>query len=261
MRRFRFNQILLPTLATVVLIAIWQVATEWLGIPSYLIPSPLKVLSALQSGLIQGTLWPHIWATFSAFLLGYLAGCIGALALAAIISEVSWLEQATYPLIVAFQAIPKVALAPVIIVWFGFGIESKIVMVGLICFFPCFLNALVGLKSHNHNLVDLYRAFGASRRQIFLSVKLPSAATTIFAGLEISVVLALLGVVMSELVASRAGLGHVIAAAGADFNVAMMFACIIILSVMGVLAAMLIAAVRRRVVFWERAGASSLTNR
>jgi NitT/TauT family transport system permease protein len=252
MRRFRFSRVLLPALATILLIAIWQVSTGLFDIPSYLIPSPLKVLAALHSGLIKGTLWPHVWATFSAFVLGYLAGCLGALLLATIISEVSWLEQAVYPLIVAFQAIPKVALAPVIIVWFGFGIESKIVMVGLICFFPCFLNALVGLKSHNENLVDLYRAFGAGRRQIFLNVKLPSAATTIFAGLEISVVLALLGVVMSELVASRAGLGHVIAAAGADFNVAMMFACIIILSIMGVLATMLIGAIRRQVVFWER---------
>jgi NitT/TauT family transport system permease protein len=251
------RRILLPLAATAAFIALWQVSTQWLGVPSYLIPSPYSVMMALRVGLIQGTLWPHIWATFSALSLGYVVGCAGALALAALMSEIPVIEQAFYPLIVAFQAVPKVAMAPVIIVWLGFGIESKVAMVALICFFPCFLNALLGLKSHNQNLVDLYRAFGANRGQIFCSVKLPSAAAAIFAGIEISVVLALLGVVMSELVASRAGLGHVIAAAGADFNVAMMFACIVILSVIGVIAAFLIATLRRKLVFWEGAGRPS----
>jgi NitT/TauT family transport system permease protein len=248
----RWLKVTLPVLTTLLLILGWQAAVDWLDIPSYLIPSPRAVLLSLDAGLIGGALWPHIWATTVALLLGYGTGCASALVFAALISESRLLELATYPLVVAFQAVPKVALAPILVVWFGFELESKVVMVALICFFPCFLNALVGFKSCSPDLIDLYRVFGASRAQIFFRVKLPSALGPIFAGLEISIVLALLGVVVSELVASRLGLGHVIGASGADFNVALMFACVIVLSVMGVLASAAIRLVHRRVAFWDR---------
>lgn len=256
---FPFSRVVLPLIATALLIVIWHYSAVLFDVPAYLIPGPLDVAMALKAGLIDGTLWPHIWATLSAFVLGYLTGCAAAFVSAAIISESSLLEKALYPIIVAFQAVPKVALAPVIIVWFGFGIESKVVLVALICFFPAFLNTLLGLNSYSRNLGDLYRVFGANRLQIFMSVKLPAAAPVIFAGLEISVVLALLGVVMSELVASRAGLGHVIQSSGMDFNISMMFACVIVLAVMGVLASQVVVLVRRWVVFWERLGRGRYT--
>ncbi len=248
----RWLKFALPAVTTILLILAWEAAIATLDIPSYLIPSPRAVVQSLNAGLIGGALWPHIWATTVALLLGYAAGCVSALVFAALISEFRWLELATYPLIVAFQAVPKVALAPVLVVWFGFELESKVVMVALICFFPCFLNALVGFKGCSPDLINLYRVFGANRGQIFFRVKLPSALGPIFAGLEISIVLALLGVVVSELVASRQGLGHVIAASGVDFNVALMFACVIVLSVMGVLASAAIRLVHRRVAFWDR---------
>jgi NitT/TauT family transport system permease protein len=178
--------------------------------------------------------------------------------LATAVSEYILVERAFYPLIVAFQSMPKVALAPIIIVWFGFEIESKIVMVALICFFPCFVNAVVGLKSCNPNLIDLYRAFGASRLQILFSVKWPSALSAVFAGLEISIVLALLGAVVAELVASRRGLGHVIEASTVDFNVAMMFACVIILAAIGVIGTQIITWLRRRIAFWDRQVTTSI---
>lgn len=257
----RLRRIGLPVLTTAILIAVWNYATKWFDVPEYLIPSPWSVMLALKSGLIDGVLWPDIWATTKALVLGYVLGCVCALASAAVISESKLLEEATYPLIVAFQAVPKLALAPVLIVWFGFEIESKVVMVALICFFPTFLNALTGLRSFDPNLVDLYRAFGANRLQIFLSVKVPSATNAVFAGLEISIVLALLGVVVSELVAARAGLGHVIAASGVNFNVAMMFACVVILSAMGVIGSQIIVFAHRRVAFWERRKATSVERR
>ena len=199
----------------------------------------------------RGSLWPDIGATTGAIVLGYLVGCALAFASAAIVSEFPLLDRAFYPLIVAFQSVPKVALAPVIVVWFGFDLGSKVVLIALICFFPCFVNTVIGLKSTPGDLVDLYRAFGAGRMQIFWSIKLPSATTAIFAGLEISVVLALLGAVVAEFVSSRRGLGHVIQAASADFNVALMFASIIVLSVIGVVSSQLIGMVRRRVAFWD----------
>jgi NitT/TauT family transport system permease protein len=247
----RLGNVLIPSFTALVFLIVWQLGVRWLTIPSYLIPTPLSVIEQLAGGLYSGFLFPHIWATVSAILIGYTVGVVLAFTAAAAVSEFSLLERAFYPLIVAFQSVPKVALAPVIVVWFGFDLGSKVVLIALICFFPCFVNTVVGLKSCPTDLIDLYRAFGAHRGQIFWSIKVPSALTSIFAGLEISVVLALLGAVVAEFVSSRSGLGHVIAAASADFNVALMFASIVILSLIGVLSSQLIAGIRRRVAFWE----------
>jgi NitT/TauT family transport system permease protein len=259
MRNSRLGNVLLPALTALLFLVIWQVGVGWLTVPSYLIPTPLAVIATLFTALANGFLWNDIWATLEAILIGYACGCAAAFVTAAFVSEFPLLDRAFYPLIVAFQSVPKVALAPVIVVWFGFDLASKVVLIALICFFPCFVNAVVGLKSTPTDLIDLYRAFGARRAQIFWSIKLPSALTAIFAGLEISVVLAILGAVVAEFVSSRRGLGHVIEAASADFNVALMFASIVVLSVMGVLATQLIAAIRHRVAFWEP-GSSTARN-
>jgi len=255
--RERIGDLLLPLATIVILILAWHYGIQLFDVPTYLVPPPGAVLEALNRGLIGGTLWPHIGATVLAIITGYLTGCIMALLFATMVSEFSILERAVYPVIVAFQSIPKVALAPILVVWFGFDLGSKVVMVALICFFPCFVNAAIGLKSYSPDLVDLYRAFGATRWQIFWKVKVPSAAGHIFAGLQISVIMALLGAVVSELVASRRGLGHVIAASGLDFDVAMMFACVVILATLGVLASQLIRFVYHRIVFWESQSAAS----
>ncbi len=259
MSDFRLRPILLPTIAVIVLLVLWQYGIQWLEVPAYLVPTPLAVLAALKRGLIDGVLWPDIAMTFSALMIGYIVGCTAALIVAGAVSEYAPIDETLYPLIVAFQSVPKVALAPVLTVWFGFDMASKVVMVALICFFPCFVNAVIGLKSCNPNLVDLYRAFGAGRRQIFFAVKLPSAINSIFAGLEISFVLAMLGAVIAEFVAARRGLGHAIAASMVDFNVAMMFACIVILSAIGVIGSQLITIARRRIAFWDQGNATSVT--
>ena len=251
MRNRALTGVLLPAGTALLFLLIWQVGVHFLSVPSYLIPTPLAVLGMLWVGLAGGQLWPDIYATVEAIFVGYVVGCALAFVAASIVGEFPLLDRALYPLIVAFQSVPKVALAPVIVVWFGFDLASKVVLIGLICFFPCFVNAVVGLKSCPTDLIDLYRAFGARRGQIFWSIKVPSALTQIFAGLEISVVLALLGAVVAEFVSSRRGLGHVIQGASADFNVALMFACIVILSVIGVASSQLIGMVRRRVAFWD----------
>jgi NitT/TauT family transport system permease protein len=251
MRNRHVLNVLLPVGTAVLFLVIWQVGVRFLSVPSYLIPTPSSVIVTLWQSLIGGNLWGDIGATVSAIVLGYVVGCALAFVCAAAVSEFPLLDRAFYPLIVAFQSVPKVALAPVIVVWFGFDLASKVVLIALICFFPCFVNTVIGLKACPPDLIDLYRVFGARRGQIFWSIKLPSATTSIFAGLEISVVLALLGAVVAEFVSSRRGLGHVIQAASADFNVALMFASIVILSVIGVASSQLIGAIRRRVAFWE----------
>lgn len=253
----RVSSFLYPAITFVVLIAIWQLSIDVLHVPDYILPRPMMVLESLKAGYIDGEFWPHFLFTLRSTVSGYLIGCGCAIVIGAVLAESPTFEKFVYPYVIALQSMPKVALAPLIIVWFGYGFASKLVMVALICFFPCFVNTSIGLKSYNPELIDLYRAMGASRWQIFWRVKVPSAAGHIFAGLQISVVLALLGTVVAELVASRRGLGHVIAAAGLDFDVAMMFACVVILATIGVLASQLIQLIHRRVVFWESRSAAT----
>jgi NitT/TauT family transport system permease protein len=156
--------------------------------------------------------------------------------------------------------VPKVALAPLVIVWFGFGIESKIVLVALICFFPTFINVIAGFRSVDPAMVDMMHAFGASRLRILFEVKLPAAAGAIIAGLQVGVVLGLIGAVVGEFIASTHGLGHLIQNAATNLDLGAVFAAIASLAAFGIIGTQALRLLHRRVVFWEggRAGAASV---
>lgn len=240
-----------PLITFVVVIALWEASLDWFGIPGYLLPRPKAVLMAMQHAYLSGSIWPHLWATLQAMLGGFVLGCSFALVAGGLVAEFRTVERLVYPYVIALQSMPKVALAPLLIVWLGFGLASKVVLVALICFFPMFVNVVVGLRSANPDLVDLYRACSASRWHLFINVKIPSAAGSIFAGLQVALVLALLGAVVGEFVASQRGLGNLIQASSLNFDVATMFASIFTLALIGVLASSLVRFVYRRVVFWE----------
>jgi NitT/TauT family transport system permease protein len=232
-------------------LASWQLSIMWFQVPAFLLPSPLSVAQSLWNGIVEGTLYPHVLATLTSTVSGYLVGCSLAILLGGLLSEFPLAERLMSPYIVAFQSMPKVALAPLIIVWFGYGVLSKIVMVALICFFPVFVNTLVGLNAVDNNLLSLYRVFSASRLSVFFNVKLPSAAGGIFAGLQIAVAMALIGAVVAEFVASRVGLGNLIQSAAVNLDVATMFACVLLLALIGVTGSWALRSLHRRVVFWE----------
>lgn len=244
--------VLYPLITLAVILAAWYFGRIWFDVPSYVLPAPEAVWKALMRAYVEGIFLPHIAFTLQSTVLGYLAGCSIAIVLGAFLAESRTFERFVYPFVVALQSMPKVALAPLLIVWFGFGLESKVVMVGLICFFPLFINTMVGVRSTDPNLVDLMRAFSSSRLRIFFEVKLPSAAGHIFAGLQIAVVLALIGAVVSEFIASSKGLGNVIQAASVNMDVAQMFAALITLAAIGIAGSQLVRFAQRKVVFWER---------
>ncbi|MCC6008984.1 MAG: ABC transporter permease [Rhodobacteraceae bacterium] len=235
------------------IIAVW----DWYArgdAQGLLLPLPLDVVESLIDGyFIRGTLWPHLFATMHATLMGFAIGCFVAVVLAALVTEFQLIDRMIYPYVVALQSMPKVALAPLLIVWFGFGIESKIVLVALICFFPMFINASNGLRGVPVELLDLYRAFSAGRWRTFFEIKVPTALPSFFAGLQISVVFALLGAVVGEFIASQKGLGSLIQAASVSFRLPIVFACIISLSILGAVMSISVRILQRRVVFWQRA--------
>ncbi|PLZ02689.1 ABC transporter permease [Burkholderia sp. WAC0059] len=244
--------VLSPLASLAVAIACWQAAVVLFAIPDYVLPAPLAVWHALANGFADGTLWPHIGATLEETVLGYAIGSALAVAAGALLAESSVFERFVFPLLAGLQAMPKVALGPVILVWCGYGIESKVVLVVLVCFFPMFVNTVNGLKRADPDLLDACRAFSASRTFLFFHVKLPGAAPEIFSGLQIGVSLALIGSVVGEFLSSQRGLGYLISSASVNMNVATMFAGALLLAAIGVGGAQLVRIVQRRVVFWER---------
>jgi NitT/TauT family transport system permease protein len=233
------------------LLAAWQLAVDWLKVPGYLLPTPLAVAQVLWNGYAGGSFWPHLFTTLSEVVIGYALGCSSALLLGAAVAESHVIERIVLPYVVALQSTPKVALAPLLIVWLGFGIESKIALVVLICFFPVFVNSVAGFRSANPDLLRLYRVFSASRMHTFLNVKLPAAAGPIFAGLQIAVVLALIGAVVGEFVTAKQGLGFLIQASSLNFDVPTMFAAIVTLALFGILGTGIVRFAQRKLVFWE----------
>jgi NitT/TauT family transport system permease protein len=240
--------------ATLVLLALaWQGAIAWFALPAFVLPPPGAVAAALHQGWIEGTLWPHAAFTATASALGLGIGAASGLLLGLLVAEIETLALALYPVMIAIQSMPTVALAPLIVVYLGVGMGSKIATVALLCFFPVFVNTVAGIRRADPALVDLFRVHGAARWRVLLAVRLPAAIDPVMAGLQVAVVLAFVGCVVSEFVASSAGLGYVIRALAADLNVALMFAAIIGLAVMGAAAGGLVRALHRRLVPWRAA--------
>ncbi|MEM5315999.1 ABC transporter permease [Paraburkholderia sp. JHI869] len=256
MKRLRLNKAapaaLYPLASLAAAIACWQAIVVAWSIPDYVLPGPAEVWRALAAGFADGTLWPHIGATLGETLLGYWIGSVLAVFMGALLAESRVFERFVFPLLAGLQAMPKVALGPIILVWCGYGSASKVVLVVLVCFFPLFVNTVNGLKRADPDLLDACRAFSASRVFLFFHVKLPCAAPEIFSGLQIGVSLALIGAVVGEFLSSQRGLGYLISSASVNMSVATMFAGVVLLAVIGVSGAQLVRAVQRRVVFWER---------
>lgn len=247
----RLLPVLYPLTSLAVLILIWDLSVRLLEIPDYLLPAPLTVYQALAGGFADGSLWPHIGVTLGETLSGYAIGCLLAITLGALLAESQTFERFVYPLLIGLQATPKVALGPIILVWFGFGMTSKIVLVALVCFFPLFVNTVNGIRRTDPELLDACRSFSASRFYLLVHVKFPAAAGEVFAGLQIGVSLALIGAVVGEFLSAQRGLGYLIASSSVSMSLATMFAGVILLAFIGLCGAQSVRWLQRRVIFWE----------
>ena len=222
-----------------------------LAIPMFILPAPSNVFVALYRGLVGGLYWPHLWATMSATLLGFAAGSVLAFTLGTLIATSRPVEYFLYPYVVMFQSMPKIALAPLIIIWFGLGLTSKVVNAALVAFFPLMVNTIVGLRSAEEDRVNLMRSLAASEMQIFWMLRLPNALPFIMAGLEIAMIFALIGAIVAEFVGAQAGLGMLISTMNFTMDVAGQFSVLLVLSVVGLLLNRCIQLLRRRVLFWD----------
>jgi putative hydroxymethylpyrimidine transport system permease protein len=245
----------LPALLLAALIGAWQIAASTgaiaraLSLEDFLVPSPAEITSALWEN--RTLLAENAWVTLREILLGILVALVVGLAFAAAMNRWRVVRDATYPLIVASQTIPIVVIAPIMVVWFGFGISPKVMLVALFCFFPITVNTLDGLRSVDPEAVKLMRSLDASRWQRFRRLEAPSALPNVFTGIKIAVVFAPIAAVFAEWAGSSSGLGHLIQSDTANFEVARQFATVAVLSAMALALIGLTALAERRVVTWR----------
>jgi putative hydroxymethylpyrimidine transport system permease protein len=246
---------LLPLLVIAALIGLWQIAasTGWiaeaLNLEPFLVPSPAEVGDALWSN--RAVLWENTWVTLREILIGLAAGVLAGIALAVAMRFSRLLRDAVFPLSVAVQAVPVVVIAPILVVWFGFGIWVKVIVVALACFFPILVNSLDGLRSVDPEAVKMMRTLDASRAAIFRRVEAPTALPYFFSGAKIAVAVAPIVALFAELAGSNAGLMRLIVQDNANLEIADMFAAATILAVIGVLLVGLTALAQRLVVTWR----------
>lgn len=244
---------ILRLLLIAVVLAIWEGMVIVTQIPEYILPAPTRIFTAMYNGVASNVYPQHFFVTLTETLLGFLVGTVLAFMLGTIVALSRRVEYFLYPFIVMFQAMPKVALAPLIIVWFGLGLTSKVINAALVAFFPLMVNTIVGLRSAEEDRINLMRSLAASRSQIFFMLQLPNALPYIFAGLEIAMIFALIGAIVAEFVGAEKGLGMLIQSMNFNMDVAGQFSILLILSVLGLVLNGAVALARRRLLFWDTA--------
>jgi NitT/TauT family transport system permease protein len=255
-RRFRPSRMTVGSLLLLVaLLAIWEFGVRIFHVPKFLLPPFSDVVVAMWQGLATSPfakdgLWLHTGVTLWEIVLGFALGSAIGLVLAIVISEFETVDTLTRPYIAAFQSLPKVAVAPIIVMWMGFGIGSKVAIVCLITFFPVLVTSLAGFKAIDLDRIDLLRSLSATRWQIFSKAKFPSALPYVFAGLDMAAAFSVVGAVVGEFVGAQSGLGVMILQHDGQLDTAGSFAVFIILSLLGVALTGVLRLVRRRVLSW-----------
>ncbi len=239
--------ILTPILFALGFVAIWGASVELLGTPEYLVPAPWDLPSAVPTGFAD-----HVWVTAQEVLLGFAAANSLAFVVAVCFVQSRLLERGMYPLAIALKTTPIVAIAPLLVLWFGTGLLSKVVAAALISFFPMLVNTIRGLRAADPEADELFTALRATRRQRFLRLQVPTSLPYVFAALKISASLAVVGAIVGEFVGAKAGLGFVILQSSYNFQTAQLFVAIIGAAVLGITLFGFISLVERRVCRWER---------
>ena len=246
---------LAPWLATIGLFAFWEAACRLFDVPEFVLPTPSRSIAALIE--YRAAMWHNAFYTFWVTLLGFALAVVFGLALGLVTGASALVYRAIYPLLVGFNSIPKVAIVPVLVVWFGIGTVPAVLTAFTISFFPIVVNVATGLATLEPELRDVLRALGARKIDILLKVGIPRSLPYFFASLKVAVTLAFVGTVISETVAGNAGMGHLMLTASSSFRVPLVFAGLLVIAAMGVGMYAVFALVERRFVGWAFRGAEA----
>lgn len=242
------RRVLLPLLAILVLLGVWELYVQASGINALVLPSPLEVLRALVND--RGTLWHNLKPTAAEICLGIALATAFALLVAVALHFSRLAAHALYPLLVATQTIPVVILAPLLVLWLGFGLLPKLVVIALVCFFPIVVTTLSALEAVDRDLLKLLETFGAGRWQRFRRVELPSALPGVFAGAKVAVVLSVIGAVFGEWAGANSGLGYLLKVTDANLELSEAFATVFVLAALAILLFALLSLAERRALPW-----------
>jgi NitT/TauT family transport system permease protein len=240
---------LMPALFLLAGLIIWELIIYLFKFPVYILPTPRAILIDIFSNL--SSLLPHLWITISEAVGGLIIASILGIIIAIIFLYSKNAEKGGYPYIIALKTTPIIVLAPLLVLWFGNGMLSKVVIVALICFFPIVVNTLKGFKSVNQDFIDLFKSLNSSKKQIFLKLRLPFSTPYIFSALKISSSLAFVGAIVGEFVGANEGIGFVILVASYQLNTIRMFSGIILVALAGIVLFFLIDFIEKKVVYWK----------
>lgn len=235
-----------------ILLGLWEFTVRYFNVPAFVIPKPSSVVIALYNGLTSGLYFWHMGITLAEVVAGFAIGSSIGFLLGVGIATNRYVEYFVYPYAIVLQSLPKVALAPLIVLWFGLGITSKVIAAALICFFAVMVNTVAGLRSVDQDRVDLVRSLDGSNFQVFWMLRLPAALPFIMAGLEIALTFALIGAVVAEFIGAENGLGMLVQSMNFSMDVAGSFSVLVVLAVVGLVLNQVVALIRRRLIYWER---------
>jgi NitT/TauT family transport system permease protein len=246
---------LLPWISTpillVIVVILWKLAIAVFNISEFTLPQPEDVLAGTKDLIESQGFWTHVWVTMAETLIGFGIALVFGVAMGAVLGRVLWLERALRPMIVASQVVPKVALVPLFIVWFGFGMTSKIVIAALLAFFPIMLNVILGVRSVDPGHHDVMRSLNAGRWDTFWKLEYHSTMPYVLAGMEIGIVFAIIGAVVGEYLGGNEGMGYLITTSLNELNAERLFGVILVLTLMGFALFLAVVALKRFLIPWH----------
>ncbi len=251
MQRLRVDRWLPPAVLVAVLLCAWEISVRALGTPAYILPPPSAIVDAF--GEVRPLLGAHIVTTGTEALVGIGVGAVLGVALAVAVWALPIFRRLAYPLLVASQTVPMVVLAPLLVLWFGFGLTPKVVVVALITVFPVAISTVQGLAATDEEQIDLLRSMGADRRDVLRLVLVPSATPAFFAGLRIASAYAIAGAVIGEWVGASSGLGLFLTRSQASFRVDRVFVGVAVITVLSVALFGVVDVLARVAAPWQRA--------
>lgn len=243
----------LPAFVFALLMAVWESAAGASLVDPMVLPAPSAIFANLVAGLRSGLYLTHLEVTLFQAASGFALACVLGIGFGSLTTLSERFSRALQPILIAVESTPKIALAPLIIVWFGYGPGSKIVLAAAIAFFPVFVSTVAGLRAAEPGRLDVLRALGAGRGQVFRLVALPGALPHIFAGINVAVVLALLGTIVGEFMGAKQGMGTLILYANGNLDTAQVFSILLVLAAIGLGLHWIIGELRRRLLFWDGA--------
>lgn len=243
------KEIGIPILFFVGILLVWEILVLLFNIPEYLLPRPTSIISEIITNF--SSLLSHTGITMFEAIAGYIIANLIGFCIAVIFAHSKTIEKGFYPYAIALKTTPIIAMAPLLVLWFGTGLFSKIVTAALVCFFPILVNTVKGLGSVDSDALDLFKSYSASKWQIFTKLRLPNSLPYIFSALKISTGLAVVGAVVGEFVGASKGIGYVILVSSYHLETTTMFAAIIMSALAGVLFFWLISILEKKFIFWE----------